>query len=159
MRAVVQRVKNASVSVDNCIIGKIDSGILVYLGVAVGDTEKDADYLAEKIINLRIFEDDEGKMNRSLLDECDYAGKNGKSICGILAVSQFTLLADARKGRRPSYSEAADPETANRLYEYFIAQVKKSGLICEKGQFQAHMLVNYTNNGPITVLLDSRKMF
>jgi D-tyrosyl-tRNA(Tyr) deacylase len=130
----------------------------VYLGVAAGDTEKDADYLVEKIINLRIFEDDDGKMNRSVID-VDEGGNAGDSDCGILAVSQFTLLADARKGRRPSYSEAADPETANRLYEYFIAKVKYSGLTCEKGIFQAHMMVNYTNDGPVTILLDSRKVF
>jgi D-tyrosyl-tRNA(Tyr) deacylase len=149
MRAVVQRVKNCSVSVDNIITGQIDHGLLVYLGVTAGDTEKDSDYLAEKIINLRIFEDDDGKMNRSVIDE------NG----GILAISQFTLLADARKGRRPSYSEAADPETANQLYKDFISRITSSGLVCEKGIFQAHMLVNYTNDGPVTILLDSRKVF
>jgi D-tyrosyl-tRNA(Tyr) deacylase len=141
--------------VDTVVTGQIDYGILVYLGVAAGDTEKDADYLVDKIINLRIFEDAEGKMNRSVIDE----SKDADCACGILAISQFTLLADARKGRRPSYSEAADPETAMRLYEYFISQVKKSGLICEKGKFQAHMMVNYTNDGPVTILLDSRKAF
>ncbi len=149
VRAVVQRIKNGSVSVDNAITGKIDDGLLVYLGAAVGDSEKDADYLADKIINLRVFEDSEGKMNRSVIDEKG----------GILAVSQFTLLADARKGRRPSYSEAADPETARRMYEYFISKIKASGLICETGKFQAHMLVNYINDGPVTILLDSRKAF
>jgi D-tyrosyl-tRNA(Tyr) deacylase len=159
VRAVVQRIRNASVSVDNNVTGKIDAGLLVYLGVALGDTEKDADYLADKIINLRIFEDADGKMNRSVIDESECAGEVGKSVCGILAISQFTLLADARKGRRPSYSEAADPESANRLYEYFMSQVKLSGLVCEKGIFQAHMMVNYTNDGPVTILLDSRKVF
>lgn len=161
MRAVVQRVKNAAISVDNAITGKIDSGLLVYLGVALGDIEKDADYLADKIINLRIFTDDDGKMNRSVIDETrEFACKNACGhTCGILAVSQFTLLADARKGRRPSYSEAADPETANRLYEYFISRIKETGIPCEKGMFQARMMVNYTNDGPITILLDSRKAF
>lgn len=149
MRAVVQRVKNGSVSVDDAVIGNIAGGLLVYLGVASGDTEKDADYLADKIINLRIFEDADGKMNRSVIDERG----------GILVISQFTLLADARKGRRPSYSEAADSETANQLYAYFISKVKASGLICEKGIFQAHMMVRYTNDGPVTILLDSRKAF
>lgn len=149
MRAVVQRIQNAGVSVDNAVIGQIDYGLLVYLGVAAGDSEKDADYLADKIINLRIFEDDDGKMNRSVMDEKG----------GILAISQFTLLADARKGRRPSYSEASDPDTANFLYEHFISQVKMSGLRCENGKFQAHMKVRYTNDGPVTILLDSKKEF
>ncbi len=149
MRAVVQRIQNGSVSVDNTVIGQIDYGLLVYLGVAAGDNKKDADYLADKIINLRIFEDVDGKMNRSVMDEKG----------GILVISQFTLLADARKGRRPSYSEASNPETANLLYEHFISQVKKSGLHCENGKFQAHMMVRYTNDGPVTILLDSKKGF
>ncbi len=149
MRAVVQRIRNGSVSADDKITGQVDQGLLVYLGVAAGDTEKDADYMTDKIINLRIFEDENQKMNRSVIDEKG----------SILAISQFTLLADARKGRRPSYSEAADPETANRLYEYFISRVKAAGLFCEKGVFQAHMMVHYTNDGPVTILLDSKKVF
>lgn len=149
MRAVVQRVRDASVSVDGAVCGRIASGLLVYLGVAREDTEADADYLAEKIGGLRIFEDPQGKMNRSVQDVSG----------GILMVSQFTLLGDARKGRRPSYSEAADPESAKRLYEYVTARLRKQGLPCESGIFQAHMEVTYTNDGPVTILLDSRKLF
>ncbi|QQO08171.1 D-aminoacyl-tRNA deacylase [Breznakiella homolactica] len=149
MRAVVQRVLNASVTVDGSCTGAVESGLLVYLGVAQGDTSGDADYLAEKISGLRIFEDDEGKMNRSV---SDVKG-------GVLAVSQFTLLADARKGRRPSYSAAAAPDLANSLYSYFTEKIRSFGLVCETGKFQAHMLVSYTNDGPVTILLDSKKEF
>ena len=146
MKAVVQRVKDASVSVEGSVCGAIASGLLVYLGVAQGDSEADAEYLAEKIAFLRIFEDQDGKMNLSVSD------KKG----GILAISQFTLLADARKGRRPSYSDAAPPETAKALYEYFMEKIRSLGLECSAGVFQAHMEVTYTNDGPVTILLDSR---
>jgi D-tyrosyl-tRNA(Tyr) deacylase len=150
MKAVVQRVFRASVSVEGTIRGSIDRGLLVYLGVARGDGKEDAEYLAEKIANLRIFEDGQGKMNLSLKDLL------GEGIrAGILAVSQFTLLADARKGRRPYYGNAADPAEAEPLYQYFIERIRGQGLICESGVFQAHMEVTYTNSGPVTILLDS----
>ncbi|MHB9293169.1 putative D-aminoacyl-tRNA deacylase [Hollandina sp. SP2] len=149
MRAVVQRVRDASVSVEGILQGKIAEGLLVYLGVAQGDTEADARYLAEKIAGLRIFEDPQGKMNRSVQD-----------IGGsLLVVSQFTLLGDARKGRRPSYSDAAETRVAKVLYEYFMERIREQGLACESGIFQTHMEVQSTNNGPVTLLLDSRKGF
>jgi D-tyrosyl-tRNA(Tyr) deacylase len=149
MRAVVQRVSGASVSVGDRTVGAIDRGILVYLGVALGDTEADASFLADKAANLRIFEDGEGKMNRSVVEEGGSA----------LVISQFTLLADARKGRRPSYSDAAPPEAANVLYERFVELLR--GLVgrVETGVFQAEMRVRYTNEGPVTILLDSKKLF
>ena len=146
MRAVVQRVTKAQVEVDSRVIAKICSGLLVLLGVAQGDTPKDADYLVEKIINLRIFEDNNGKMNLSLLDT------NGE----ILVVSQFTLLADCRKGRRPAFVEAADPKKAKELYQYFIDQVKQKGVGIAAGEFQALMEVSLVNHGPVTIILDSR---
>jgi len=149
LRAVVQRVSQAQVRVEGELTGEIGKGLLVYLGVALGDTEKDAEYLAEKIPNLRIFNDGEGKMNRSLLDE-------GREI---LVVSQFTLYADARKGRRPSYSQAAYPEEARRLYEFFLAKLTGLGLSPESGRFQAMMEVLSVNDGPVTILLDSMKQF
>ncbi|MDR3193015.1 MAG: D-tyrosyl-tRNA(Tyr) deacylase [Treponema sp.] len=150
MKAVVQRVLNASVSVEGTIRGGIDRGLLVYLGVARGDGKEDAEYLAEKIANLRIFEDRQGKMNLSLKDLL------GEGIqAGVLAVSQFTLLADARKGRRPYYGSAADPAEAEPLYQYFIERIRGQGLVCESGVFQAHMELTYTNSGPVTILLDS----
>ncbi|MDR2094430.1 MAG: D-tyrosyl-tRNA(Tyr) deacylase [Treponema sp.] len=147
MKAVVQRVTDASVSVEGKVYGGIASGLLVYLGVARGDTENDARYLADKIADLRIFEDDRGKMNLSVKD------------CGgsVLAVSQFTLLGDARKGRRPYFGEAAEPAPARMLYEYFMDTIRSHGLSCEAGVFQAHMKVSYTNDGPVTILLDSRR--
>jgi len=145
----VQRVIDASVSVDGVVKGSIGKGLLVYLGVAHNDTESDADWLSEKIAYLRIFDDNDGKMNLSLKD---IASDNR---AGILAVSQFTLLADARKGRRPSWNGAASPEKAKRLYEYFIEAIKKTGLTCESGEFQAHMMVKYTNDGPVTIILDT----
>uniref|UniRef100_A0A7C3E9A2 D-aminoacyl-tRNA deacylase n=1 Tax=Gracilinema caldarium TaxID=215591 RepID=A0A7C3E9A2_9SPIR len=149
MRAVVQRISDASVTVDGTRVGAISKGLLVYLGVAQGDTEKDADYLAEKVLGLRIFTDQEDKMNLSVQD-----------VGGaILVVSQFTLLADARKGRRPSYSEAAEPEKANRLYLYFVEQLRKRDIMVATGVFQASMKVQYINEGPVTILLDSRKLF
>jgi D-tyrosyl-tRNA(Tyr) deacylase len=149
MRAVVQRVENATVSAEGLVVGSLNSGLLVYLGVAAGDSERDADYLAEKIVNLRIFTDSEGKMNLSLLD------RGG----GVLAVSQFTLLADARKGRRPSYGDAATPEAARPIYERFIAKSAEYGIVVSQGAFQEHMRIAYVNDGPVTILLDSRKLF
>lgn len=149
MRAVVQRVSNASVTVEDHLAGAITRGLLVYLGVGSTDTEKDAEYLAEKIVGLRIFTDEQDKMNLSV-SEVD-----GQ----ILVVPQFTLLADARKGRRPSYSEAAEPEKANRLYTYFINILREKRITVETGVFQASMKVSYTNEGPVTILLDSTKLF
>jgi D-tyrosyl-tRNA(Tyr) deacylase len=149
MRACVQRVSRASVTVEDEIVGKIGPGLLVLLGVAQGDNEKDARYLADKIVGLRIFEDDQGKMNRSLLE----AGG------GLLVVSQFTLLGDVRKGRRPSFIDAAPPEAANRLYEVFVAEAASLGVPVATGRFQAHMDVELVNDGPVTLLLDSRKKF
>jgi D-tyrosyl-tRNA(Tyr) deacylase len=149
MKAVVQRVKNASVSVGGSICGQCACGLLVYVGVAKGDAESDAEYLAEKAVGLRIFEDADGKMNLSVQE-------TGGSV---LAVSQFTLLGDARKGKRPSYGEAAAPDIAKRLYESFMQKIRDRGLRCESGIFQADMEVTYTNDGPITILLDSKKTF
>ncbi|MDR2101728.1 MAG: D-tyrosyl-tRNA(Tyr) deacylase [Treponema sp.] len=149
MRAVVQRIRNARVLSEGRVSGELAAGLLVYLGVAEGDTEKDAEYLAEKIGTLRIFEDQEGKMNLAVAE----AGG------GVLTISQFTLLADARKGRRPSYSKAAPPDRAKALYEYFMEKIRARGLPCESGVFQTHMMVSYTNDGPVTILLDSKKTF
>jgi D-tyrosyl-tRNA(Tyr) deacylase len=146
MRAVVQRVKESSVKAGNEIIGRIDSGLLVLLGVAKGDTPSDAEYLANKIVNLRIFEDDDSKMNRSLLTV------EGK----MLVVSQFTLLGDCRKGRRPSFVAAAGPQTAAELYAYFVQQVRRLGISVETGRFQAIMEVALINDGPVTLILESR---
>jgi D-tyrosyl-tRNA(Tyr) deacylase len=156
MKAVVQRVKNASVSVDGKVSGAIAGGLLVYLGVAKGDTRADADWMAEKIANLRVFNDDQGKMNLSV-KEIIHVKVNSHDILpafAVLAISQFTLLADARKGRRPYYGEAADPEEAKGLYEYFMEKIREQGLVCESGVFQAHMEVSYTNDGPVTILLE-----
>ena len=169
MKAVVQRVTDASVSVGGKVIGQIGCGLLVYLGVAQDDTAGDADWLVEKIPNLRIFDDADGKMNRSLLDIVNHNNikvndivnqKNiwvNNSTIGILAVSQFTLLGDARKGRRPSWGKAALPEDARKLYDYFIDAIRKTGLPCECGEFQAVMQVRYTNDGPVTILLDTQE--
>ena len=149
MRAVLQRVSRAKVTIDGEIVGEIGSGILVLLGVAGEDTEKEAVYLVEKTLNLRIFEDAEDKMNLSLLD-----------IKGeLLVVSQFTLYGDARRGRRPSFIEAAAPDEANRLYEFFVAQARKQIAKVETGKFQAMMDVELVNDGPVTILLDSAKLF
>jgi D-aminoacyl-tRNA deacylase len=126
----------------------------VYLGVAREDSEKDAEWMAEKITNLRIFEDAQGKMNLSLLDIVAQ-NKTADTSIGVLAVSQFTLLADASKGRRPYYGEAASPKEANGLYECFMEKIRERGLVCEAGIFQAHMDVSYTNDGPVTIILDS----
>jgi D-tyrosyl-tRNA(Tyr) deacylase len=154
MKAVVQRVIDARVKVAGRLRGGIDSGLLVYLGVAAGDAEADADWIAEKIANLRIFADAQGKMNLSLKDTL---ANTGGGTTGVLAVSQFTLLGDARKGRRPSWALAAPPETARRLYEYCMDKIRAQGLVCASGEFQAHMRVSYTNDGPVTILLDSRE--
>ena len=149
MRAVVQRVTDADVSVDNKITGAIGKGYVVLLGVEEGDTEADADYMVEKITGLRVFEDNEGKMNLSMMD---IGGE-------LLSVSQFTLLADARKGRRPSFVKAARPDEANRLYRYFNEKVREKGIKVGEGVFQAEMLVRINNDGPVTILLDSKKLF
>ncbi|TXT48782.1 MAG: D-tyrosyl-tRNA(Tyr) deacylase [Spirochaetes bacterium] len=153
MRAVVQRCSDASVSVEkegtSFVSGSIDQGLLVYLGVGREDREEDATYLADKIANLRIFMDSEEKMNLSVRD----------LGLGVLAVSQFTLFADARKGRRPSFSEAGDNETARALYEKFCCCLSGYGLKVETGVFKEMMKVRYTNEGPITILLDSKKAF
>ncbi len=149
MRAVVQRVSRASVKVDHEITGQIAAGLLVLLGVAWDDNEADADYLAGKIAGLRIFEDDDGKMNRSVLD----AGG------AVLAVSQFTLFGDVRRGKRPSFDNAARPESAKSLYEYFVRQIRTHDLRCETGRFQGTMEVELVNDGPVTILLDSKKLF
>jgi D-tyrosyl-tRNA(Tyr) deacylase len=146
MRAVIQRVKQSSVKTNNEIVGRIGRGLLVLLGVAKGDSVADADYLANKITNLRIFEDEDGKMNRSLLET------GGE----LLAVSQFTLLADCRKGRRPSFIAAAEPEKAIELYEKFVDGVRQKGVGVQTGRFQAMMEVALINDGPVTVIIESR---
>jgi D-aminoacyl-tRNA deacylase len=149
MRAVVQRVSRASVKVGDETTGEIGKGLLVLLGVAHEDTEADADYLAEKIAGLRIFEDEAGKMNLSALD-----------VGGaVLAVSQFTLFGDVRRGKRPSFDAAARPELARRLYDYFVERVRGLGLRCETGRFREMMEVELINSGPVTILMDSRKGF
>ena len=148
MRAVVQRVSRAQV-VNGEITGRIGRGLLVLLGVSTSDAETDAEYLAEKIAGLRIFEDKDGKMNLSVTE----AGG------AILAVSQFTLYGDTRGGRRPSFIAAARPEQARKLYEHFIARVRAAGLACETGRFQEMMQVELVNDGPVTILLDSTKLF
>ncbi len=145
MRTVIQRVTEASVTVEDNVVGSIGKGIVVLLGIAKGDTEKAADYLANKLVNLRIFEDDAGKMNLSLRDT------RGE----LLVVSQFTLLGDCRKGRRPGFSNAAPPEDADRLYLYFVEQLRSNGFHVETGQFQAMMLVKIHNDGPVTFVIDS----
>ena len=149
MRAVIQRVSRAGVTVKNASVGEIGKGILLLLGVADGDSEKEAIYILEKVINLRVFEDADGRMNLSLAD-----------IKGdLLVVSQFTLYGDARKGRRPSFIKAAAPFEANRLYEFFVAEARKQIERVETGKFQAMMDVELVNDGPVTILLDSEKLF
>ena len=146
MRAVVQRVKQSTVKAGNEIVGEIGRGLLVLLGVARDDTANDADYLVNKIINLRIFEDQDGKMNRSLIET------GGE----LLAVSQFTLLADCRKGRRPSFVDAAEPQKAADLYEKFVDLVREKGVKVQTGRFRATMEVALINDGPVTVIIESR---
>ena len=148
-RAVIQRVLRASVTVENRVVGEIERGLLVLLGVGNDDGERDALYLLEKIVGLRIFDDREGRMNLSLLDT------NG----ALLVVSQFTLFGDARRGKRPSYSDAAAPDKAKNLYEFFVAEARKQIATVETGQFQAMMQVELLNDGPVTILLDSQKTF
>jgi D-tyrosyl-tRNA(Tyr) deacylase len=145
MRAVVQRVSEASVRVGDEIVGRIGRGMLVLVGVARGDGEREADYLIDKIVHLRIFEDDDGKLNRSVLEVGGEA----------LVVSQFTLLGDCRKGRRPSFVEAADPEQGNRLYERVVAGVRGAGVAVQTGRFRAFMAVSLVNDGPVTLVIDT----
>jgi len=149
MRAVVQRVSRAQVSVGQEIVGKIDAGLLILLGISKTDTQTDADYLAAKIVGLRIFEDQGGKMNLSLADIHGAA----------LAVSQFTLYGDVRKGKRPSFDEAAPPDLARELYEHFVSKIRDAGFICETGRFQAMMQVELVNGGPVTILIESKRAF
>jgi D-tyrosyl-tRNA(Tyr) deacylase len=149
MRAVIQRVDRASVRINHQELSSINKGILILLGVEKGDSETDADYILEKSINLRIFEDEQDKMNRSLLD-IDGA---------MMVVSQFTLLGDCVKGRRPSFVAAEEPARANKLYEYFIRKAKEKVNHLETGKFQEMMKIELVNNGPVTILLDSRKSF
>jgi len=149
MRACVQRVSQAQVTVASEVVGRIERGLLVLLGVATDDTDEDARQLAEKIVGLRIFEDEAGKMNLALAEA---AG-------AMLVVSQFTLLGDCRKGRRPSFIAAAGPELAERLYQEFVAAVAAAGIHVETGRFRAQMDVMLVNDGPVTMLLDSRKLF
>lgn len=149
MRAVVQRVYESDVTVDCEVTGAIKEGLTVLIGVETGDTEKDAEYIADKVSGLRIFEDDNDKMNLSVIDV------NGK----VLAISQFTLLGDVRKGKRPSFIEAERPERANELYMKVCDLIEAKGICVEKGVFQAHMHVKIYNDGPVTILLDSRKKF
>jgi D-tyrosyl-tRNA(Tyr) deacylase len=149
MRAVVQRVSRAQVAVDGEIVGDIGRGLLVLLGVTHADNEADADYLAGKIAGLRVFEDENGKMN---LDTAAVSG-------GILVVSQFTLYGDVRRGKRPSFDAAAAPERARQLYEYFVERIRAAGLRCQTGRFQEMMEVELVNDGPVTILLDSTKTF
>ena len=147
MRALIQRVARASVSVNHEVVGDIGPGLVVFLGVATGDSEEDACYLASKIVNLRIFADEDSKFSLSALD----------TKAEILVVSQFTLLADSRKGRRPSFTEAAPPDVAKELYEIFVGQVRLTGLRVRQGVFQEHMLVEIHNDGPVTLLIESKK--
>jgi D-tyrosyl-tRNA(Tyr) deacylase len=149
MRAVVQRVSRAKVTINEWVSGEIGLGLLVLLGVGQEDTEHDATFLAEKIVGLRIFEDSDGKMNRSVQD-----------VSGsMLVVSQFTLYGDVRRGKRPSFDAAASPGEARRLYEFFVDRVRAAGLRCETGRFQEMMQVELVNDGPVTILLDSAKAF
>jgi D-tyrosyl-tRNA(Tyr) deacylase len=146
MRAVIQRVKQSCVKTNQEIIGEIGKGLLVLLGVANGDTADDGDYLANKIVHLRIFEDENGKMNRSLFE---VGGE-------MMVVSQFTLLGDCRKGRRPSFIDAAEPEKASELYEYFVKKARALGITVKTGQFRAMMEVALINDGPVTLIIESK---
>ena len=149
MRAVVQRVTSSKVVVDGKIVGSINKGINVLIGISCDDNEGDLKYIKDKIINLRIFEDENFKMNKSLMD---IGGE-------MLVISQFTLYGDCRKGRRPSFSSAARPEVATKLYEEFIEKARKEGIVTKTGQFGAHMMVDLTNDGPVTILLESNRDF
>ena len=149
MRAVIQRVSRAQVTVGEEIVGKIGPGLLVLLGIAKTDTRADAKYLAAKITGLRVFDDENGKMNLFLAE----------TTGSVLAVSQFTLYGDVRKGKRPSFDEAAPAELARELYGQFVAKIRESGLSCETGRFQAMMQVDLVNDGPVTILLDSKRAF
>ncbi|WP_128425807.1 D-aminoacyl-tRNA deacylase [Gudongella oleilytica] len=149
MRAVVQRVSSAEVRVDDKMVGRVGKGLLVYLGVGKEDAVSDIEYMADKVSGLRIFEDENGKMNLSVQD-----------IRGeILAISQFTLYGDVRKGKRPSFSDSADPDKGEELYNQFISIIQGIGIRIDKGIFGAHMMVDYVNDGPVTILLDSKKQF
>lgn len=149
MRAVIQRVSRAKVTVSGEVAGEIGPGLLVLLGVGTGDTRADADYLADKTIGLRIFEDHDGNMNLSVADTGG----------ALLVVSQFTLYGDVRRGKRPSFDAAAPPPQARELYEYFVDQIRAAGLRCETGRFQETMQVELVNEGPVTILLDSARAF
>ncbi|MCA9161364.1 MAG: D-tyrosyl-tRNA(Tyr) deacylase [Planctomycetales bacterium] len=149
MRACVQRVSSASVTVDQEVVGRIDRGLVVLLGVGQADTQEDARQLADKITSLRIFEDEAGKMNRSIIEASG----------SMLVVSQFTLFGDCRKGRRPSFTQAAPPEVADALYQAFVASVGAQGVRVETGVFRAHMDVALVNDGPVTMLLDTTRLF
>lgn len=149
MKALLQRVSAASVSVGGEVVGRIGRGVVVLVGVAHGDSEKDARYLAQRTVNLRIFSDETGKFNLSALD---IGGE-------LLVVSQFTLLADTRKGRRPSFTDAAPPAQAEELFEFFVDEARASGLKVETGRFQQYMQLEIHNDGPVTILLDSREKF
>ena len=149
MRAVVQRVTESTVSVNRQVIGHIENGLLLYLGVGSEDTAADLNYIAEKVINLRIFEDEAGKMNLSLSDVNS----------AIMVISQFTLFGDTRRGRRPSYTKAAAPEKADHYYQLLLSRLKAEGYKVAAGQFGAKMAVSYINDGPVTILIDSKKVF
>jgi D-aminoacyl-tRNA deacylase len=149
MRAVIQRVSRAKVAVKGEITGEIGRGLLVLLGVGRQDTNASADYLADRVVGLRIFEDNAGKMNRAV----------GEIGGAILVVSQFTLYGDVRKGKRPSFDDAAPPQEARTLYEHFAERIRAAGLRCETGRFQEMMEVELVNDGPVTILLDSEKIF
>jgi len=149
MRAVVQRVSRAAVKVDGQLTGEIGKGLLVLVGVAQDDSEADGDYLGDKVAGLRVFEDSNGKMNLSV---AEVGG-------AVLAVSQFTLFGDVRRGKRPSFDAAARPQQAKALYEYFVERIRARGLRCETGHFQEMMQVELVNSGPVTILLDSKKLF
>jgi D-aminoacyl-tRNA deacylase len=149
MRSVVQRVKRASVTVNDRIVGQIEAGLLVLLGVSRSDNPSTADYIVEKLLGLRIFEDTDGKMNLSLRETGG----------AVLLVSQFTLYGDVRRGKRPSFDEAARPEQAKSLYEYLVTKIREQGIECATGEFQAMMQVSLVNDGPVTILIDSEKIF
>jgi len=149
MRAVVQRVNKAVVTVEGSVVGAIGPGLLVLLGVSRGDTVSSADYMVEKLLGLRIFDDDGGRMNRGV-----------REVGGaVLVVSQFTLFGDVRRGKRPSFDDAARPEQARSLYEYVVEKIREQGIECSTGEFQAMMHVSLVNDGPVTILVDSEKVF